>query len=140
MLAHELGHHVNRDIPLSILVQSGVTLGGLYLAHLVLQWGVGYFGFEGVWEIAALPLFMLVMGTYGLVTMALSNAYSRWRERRADEYALKATGKGRAYASAQARLANQNLADADLEPWVERLLYSHPALGKRIRRAENWNA
>ena len=74
---------------------------------------------------------MLAMGVFGLVTMPLSNAYSRWRERRADEYALFATGKGQAYASALARLAKQNLADADPEPWVEWLLYSHPALGKR---------
>ncbi|HSK86728.1 MAG TPA: M48 family metalloprotease [Anaerolineales bacterium] len=139
ILAHELGHHVNKDIPTGILISSVVTLGGLYLAHLALLWGVNYFGFEGVWDIAALPLFMLVMGAYGLITMPLSNAYSRWRERRADEYALKATGKGPAYASALARLANQNLADADPEPWVEWLLYSHPALGKRIVMAEKYS-
>ena len=140
VLAHELGHHVNRDIPLGILVQSALTLGGLYLAHLGLQWGVNYFGFQGVWDVAALPLFMLVMGLYGLVTMPLSNAFSRWRERLADRYALQATGKGQAYASALTRLANQNLSDADPEPWVEWLLYSHPALGKRITMAEVWKA
>jgi STE24 endopeptidase len=136
ILAHELGHHVNKDIPVGILISSVITLGGLYLAHLALLWGVNFFGFEGVWDIAALPLFMLVMGAYGLMTMPLGNAYSRWRERRADEYALRATGNGAAYASALARLANQNLADADPEPWVEWLLYSHPALSKRIAMAE----
>jgi STE24 endopeptidase len=136
VLAHELGHHVHRDIPLGMAVESLTTLAGLYLASLGLKWGVGYFGFEGVWDIAALPLFLLVMGAYGLVTMPLGNAFSRWRERRADAYALAATGKGRAYASALTRLANQNLADADPEPWVEFLLHSHPALGKRIAMAE----
>ena len=75
------------------------------------------------------------MGAYGLITMPLGNAYSRWRERRADEYALQATSNGEAYASALTRLANQNLADADPEPWVEFLLYSHPALSKRIAMA-----
>ncbi|HJW90146.1 MAG TPA: M48 family metalloprotease [Anaerolineales bacterium] len=94
-------------------------------------------GFEGVWDPAAMPLFAVVMSAYGLITMPLGNLYSRWRERRADEYALKATGKGRAYASALTHLANQNLADTDSEPWVEFLLYSHPALGKRIRMAES---
>jgi STE24 endopeptidase len=139
VLAHELGHHVNRDIPTGILVESVMTLGGLYLAHLGLRWGVNYFGFEGVWDIAAFPLFMLVMVAYGLVTMPLGNAFSRWRERRADAYALKATGKGQAYASALTRLANQNLAEVDPEPWVEFLLYSHPALGKRIEMAEKYS-
>lgn len=137
VLAHELGHHVHKDIPVGMLISSVLTLGGLYLASLGLNWGVSYFGFESPADIAALPLFAIVMGLYGLVTMPLGNAYSRWRERRADEYALQATGKGAAYASALTRLANQNLADADPEPWVEFLLYSHPALGKRIAMAEN---
>jgi STE24 endopeptidase len=138
VLAHELGHQVHHDIPIGIVVESVITLGGLYLASLVLQWGVVAFGFESVSDIAAMPLFVLVIGIYGLVTMPLGNAYSRQRERRADEYALQATGKGAAYASALTRLANQNLAEADPEPWVEKLLYSHPALSERIAMAENY--
>jgi STE24 endopeptidase len=86
-----------------------------------------------------MPLFIAVMGAYSLVTMPLGNAFSRWRERRADEYAVRVTGNGAAYASALARLANQNLADAEPEAWVEFLLYSHPALGKRIAMAQNLN-
>lgn len=135
VLAHELGHHVNKDIPLGILVETALTVGGLYLASLALNWGVAVFGFEGPADVATLPLFALVMGAYGLITMPLGNAYSRWRERRADEYALRATGNGAAYASALTRLANQNLAEVDPEPWVEFLLYSHPALSKRIAMA-----
>jgi STE24 endopeptidase len=69
VLAHELGHHVNWDIPTGIMFESVMTLGGLYLAHLGLRWGVNSFGFEGVWDIAAFPLFMLVIGAYGLVTI-----------------------------------------------------------------------
>lgn len=139
ILAHELGHQVHRDIPIGILVESVITVGGLYLASMGLAWGVEVFGFEGVADIAALPLFGLVMGAYGLLTMPLGNAFSRWRERRADQYALQATGNGQAYASALTRLANQNLAEADPEPWVEILLYSHPALSKRIAMAESYH-
>jgi STE24 endopeptidase len=140
VLAHELGHQVHHDIPIGIVVESVITLGGLYLASLALQWGVGVFGFESVSDVAAMPLLALVIGIYGLVTMPLGNAYSRQREVRADEYALQVTGKGTAYASALTRLANQNLAEADPEPWVEKLLYSHPALSKRIAMAENYDS
>jgi STE24 endopeptidase len=140
VLAHELGHHVHKDIPLGMLIESVITLVGLYLASLGLNWGVEVFGFEGPADIAALPLFVLVIGTYGLVTMPLGNAFSRWREQRADDYALRETGNGAAYASALTRLANQNLADADPEPWVEFILYSHPALSKRIAMAEAYNS
>ncbi len=140
VLAHELGHHVHKDIPTGMLFESLLTVVGLFLASLGLQWGVQVFGFEGVADIAALPLFMLVIGAYSFVTMPLSNAFSRWRERRADRYALQVTGKGEAYASALTRLANQNLADVDPEPWVEFVLYSHPAISKRIRQGEIFRA
>ena len=140
VLAHELGHHVHKDIPVGIVLDSLFTLVGLYLANLILQLGVQVFGFRGPADIAALPIFALAIGAFGLVTMPLSNAFSRWRERRADEYALQATGKSQAFASAMTRLANQNLADADPEPWVEFLLYSHPALSKRIAMARGHDA
>ncbi len=136
IIAHELGHHVHNDIPVGIAVESVVTLVGFYLAGLGLRWGVSLFGLEGVANIAAFPVFLLAMGAYGLMTMPLGNAFSRWRERRADTYALKATDKPDAFVSAMTRLANQNLAEIDPEPWVEILLYSHPTLKKRIEMAE----
>ncbi len=136
VMAHELGHQVNRDIPLGIVVESISTLVGLYLAALVLHWGAAAFGFQGPADIAALPVFLLAIGLYGLLTMPLTNAFSRWRERRADGYALRATRNPGAFASAMTRLANQNLSEADPEPWVEFLLYSHPALRKRIAMAQ----
>lgn len=139
ILAHELAHHVHKDIPIGIAIDSAVTLVGLFLASVGLRWSTAILGFEGVADIAALPLLMLVLGAYGLVTMPLENAFSRWRERRADAYALRATGNGEAYASALTRLANQNLADVDPEPWVEFLFYSHPSLSKRIAMARSEN-
>lgn len=135
VMAHELGHQANKDITLGIIVSTISTLGGLFLASLGLKAGAALLGFSSPADIAAFPLFLLVMGAYSLVTMPLGNAFSRWRERRADQFALRLTGNGAAYASALTRLANQNLADADPEPWVEFLLYSHPALGKRIAMA-----
>ena len=54
---------------------------------------------RGVWDNAVFPLFLLVVGAYGLITLPLGNSFSRWLERRADAYALKATGKGQPYAS-----------------------------------------
>lgn len=138
VLAHELGHHVNRDIPLSILIETISTVGGLFLASLGLKWGTNWLGMQGPADIAALPLFMLVMGAFGLITMPLTNAFSRWRERLADRYALESTRNPGAFASAMTRLANQNLAEVDPEPWVEWLLYSHPALAKRIKMAREY--
>ena len=139
VMAHELGHQVNHDIPLMIAAQAALTLAGLWLASLGLRWGVGLFGLGRPDNIAALPVFMLVMGLYGLVTMPLTNGLTRWRERKADQYALTATHNAPAFASAMTRLANQNLAEADPEPWVEFLLYSHPAMNRRIQMAQDYH-
>ena len=138
VLAHELAHHVHHDIPIGIVISSVITLTSLFLASLVLNWGVDYFGFESAADIAALPLFGLVLGAYSIITMPLGNAWSRWRERKADRYALDSTAKAEAFISAFTRLANQNLSDVDPEPWVEWLLHSHPAVNKRIAMAQDW--
>jgi Zn-dependent protease with chaperone function len=74
--------------------------------------------------LTAFPLFALVMGLYGLVTMPLGNAWSRWRKRLADRYALQQSGKSQAFASAMSRLAKQNMAEDDLE---------HPSLVAVVR-------
>ena len=138
VLAHELGHHVNRDIPFLILTGAFITTVGLFLASVALEWVIRTFHFSSTADVAALPALGLIMGIYSLVTMPLENALSRWREKMADEYALKSTGKPEAFASAFTRLANQNLGEVDPEQWVVFLFYSHPPLGNRIQRALSW--
>lgn len=136
ILAHELGHQVGHDMWWGLLFQSGLTLIGLYMTHVGLSWGVRAMGFEGLDDVAALPLLALVMGAFMTVTTPLSNAFSRWRERTADAYGLRITGNPQAFISVMVRLANQNLSDVDPEPWVELILYGHPAIRRRIERAQ----
>ena len=138
VLAHELGHHVHKDIPIGIVVQSLLTLVGFWLANLVMHWGIALLGYTGLTDPAALPLFVVAMSVFGLVTMPLGNAWSRWREGMADEYALETTQHPQAFISAMTRLANQNLADAEPPAWVEFLLHGHPSISKRVKMAENF--
>jgi STE24 endopeptidase len=140
VLAHELAHHVHGDIWQGMAVQSLLLLGGLFLADRFLHWGVASVGFQGPADVAAMPLLALALALFGLVTMPLANAYSRWRESLADDYALQATGQAEAFRSAMTRLANQNLAELAPARWVELLLYDHPPIGQRLARAENFRA
>lgn len=140
VLAHELGHHVHKDLPLGIIVQSLLTLVGFWLADLVMHWGITTFNYNGLTDPATLPLLIVAMSVFGLVTMPLSNGWSRWREVKADTYALKITGKPHAFINAMTRLANQNLADAEPPAWVEFLLHSHPSISKRVARARAFEA
>jgi len=138
VLAHELGHQVHRDIPVLVLFGMVVTTLGLYIASLAMVWAVTAFGLTGVADPAGLPALMLILGAYSLLTMPLENGFSRWRESMADDYALAATGKSEAFASAFTRLANQNLSDVEPEDWVVWVFYSHPPLGERIAKAQQW--
>ena len=138
VLAHELGHHVHRDIPFLIAFGTLSTALSLYLASLALNWAIRYFGFSGPADVAAFPALGLIFGAYGLLTMPIENAVSRWREGLADDYALQVTGKREAFASAFTRLANQNLGEVDPEKWVVFMFHSHPPLGERIAKANTW--
>jgi len=138
VLAHELGHHVHKDIPVLIAFGTLTTTLGLYLASLLLNWTIGIYGFISPADIAVLPALGLILGAYSLLTMPLENAVSRWRENMADDYALQSTGKTEAFVSAFTRLANQNLGEIDPEKWVVFLFYSHPPLGQRIDKARHW--
>jgi STE24 endopeptidase len=138
VLAHELGHHVHHDLTTGIIVQSMLTLFGFWLANIVMNWGVAFFGYSDLTDPATLPLLVIALSIFGLVTMPLGNLWSRWREVKADEYALKMSGNPQAFIGAMTRLANQNLAEADPPVWVEFMLHSHPSISKRVAMAERF--
>ena len=138
VLAHELGHHVHKDIPFLIISGTLLVTIGLFIASQALNYAVNFFSFASAADVAAFPALSLILGAYGLLTQPLENALSRWRENMADDYALSSTGKHEAFASAFTRLANQNLGEIDPEKWVVFMFYSHPPLGERIAKARKF--
>ncbi len=140
ILAHELGHQVHHDIGLSLVVESALNLVGFFIADLFLVWSVGVLHYQGIADLAAFPLLGLALGAFGFITMPLGNAFSRWRESMADQYALESTRNAPAFIGAMEKLANQNLAELEPEPWVEFLLYDHPPIGKRLNRGAQFAA
>lgn len=138
VMAHEFGHHVHKDVTLGIIVQLILTLLGFWLANIVMRWGIATFGYTGLTDPVTLPLLMVALMIFGLVTMPLGNIWSRWREVKADQYALKMTRMPQVFISAMTRLANQNLADAESPAWVEFLLHSHPSISRRVAIAQNF--
>jgi STE24 endopeptidase len=140
VLAHELAHHVHRDIPLFITVQSGINLLLLFLVSRALAFLSPLLGVPRPADPASLPLLLGLAAAFALLGMPLGNAFSRWRERLADAFALRMTANPQAFVSAMVRLADQNLADADPERWVVLLLASHPPIRERIQAARAFPA
>jgi STE24 endopeptidase len=140
VLAHELGHHVHRDIPKLITVQTIVVLLAFYLSDLVLRAGLIPLDFQGIADVAAFPLLLLSLGAFGLIVTPLINAYSRYVEASADEAALQLTGNPQAFVTAMTKLTDQNLAVADPSRWVELLFYDHPPYTKRVDLARRYKS
>ena len=140
VLAHELGHHVHRDIWKLIISQSVLTLVGLYLVNVVLHWAVTAQHYQGLADAATMPLLMALTAAFGLIVMPISNGYSRFVEFQADEYALQSTRKIEPFKSAMTRVANQNLSEVEPSPIVEFLFHDHPSIGKRLKHADEFAA
>jgi len=136
ILAHETGHYKNRDMFRLLTAGAVLAVGGFAIAHVVLRALTQRLGFSGIDDIAAMPVFLFCLLLFSLITMPLSNAYSRYREFAADAYAAEKTGSIEPLISAFEKLAEQNLSDKEPSPLIEFLLHSHPSLGRRIRRLQ----
>jgi STE24 endopeptidase len=139
ILAHELAHHVHRDIWSGLALETVLIAGGFYAADAALGAFAGSFGLSGKGDVAALPLLLLAAGAVSILFMPVANALSRSHERRADRYALKMTGNADAFITAMKRLAAQNLAEEEPSRVVELLLHSHPSISARIASAREWS-
>jgi STE24 endopeptidase len=138
VLAHELAHQVHGDLWRGIVFQTALTVVGLWVASGLLAWGVAAFGFQGIADVAALPLVAAALGGFFLVLLPATNGFTRLMERAADDYALRVTGKPRAFQSVMAKMAGQNLSEAQPAAWVVFLFYSHPPIAERIAHAERY--
>ena len=140
VLAHELGHHVHGDMRRGLAVRGALSVLTFWVADLLLRAGVSRLGLAGAADPAGVPWLALVLLGLGLVTLPLGNGFSRRIERQADDFALATTGNPAAFIGAMERLGDLNLAERRPNRLKELVLYSHPALDRRIARARGESA
>ncbi|GEM_PF-426411 len=130
VVAHEMGHYVNKDVIRFMLINAVLIFPMFYLAgEIFTYWG----SFENIYQ---LPLFLLILyGLYSLVDPA-TLAYSRYREKEADEFALRTVKDGDAFVSTFKRLSDIALSEVNPHRLVVIFFYGHPAPIKRIKMAE----
>jgi STE24 endopeptidase len=136
--AHEIGHHVNRDIFRMFVIQSAVSLVVLKIVDVVLKATATPLGFSGISDPAALPWQVLLFGVLLTLASPLTNGYTRHVESQADGYALGLTEDSRAFINAMTRLVNQNLGVARPPRWEEVLFYDHPSYYNRVEQARKF--
>lgn len=132
VVAHELGHHVHGDIWKGLALE----VAGIWVGLVLVQYGVRPTfldsGIGDISSLANLPLLLFLAHMAALLLTPLANAVSRRYETQADAFAVRVSGLPEAYASALYRLARQNLAELWPPRWMELLLSTHPAIGRRM--------
>lgn len=137
ILAHELAHHVHRDIPRALAIETVLLLAACYAAANALNTWWQPLGLTGPADVAGLPLLMLASGAVMLAATPLVNAVSRLNERRADRFALKLTNRADAFVTAMRRLGSQNLVEEYPSRAVVWLFHTHPPITERIEAARS---
>lgn len=135
ILAHELAHQRHRDFLAGFAEFVVTSLVGLAVLQAVLPWAASGLGLLGIADPAGMPVLMLVSGAVSLAFGPAERGLSRWREARADRFALEVAGNPPSFASAIIRLHDENLSWAQPPRLVETLLLSHPAGWRRVAAA-----
>jgi STE24 endopeptidase len=120
VVAHELAHVRHRD------VQHGL----LYLAVVAPPAAFAVSCLAG--PRPSLPALTAAAAVVSAPIGIVANGLSRAIERRADAFALRATGDADAFVGFQRRIAVKNLADPDPPRWLQLLLGTHPTTVERI--------
>jgi len=131
VVAHEMGHYVNKDTIRFIFLEALLIFPVFFAAGKLLDiWG----GFQ---SISNLPIFILILfGLYSLID-PLTLAYSRHREREADRFALDVVQDKKAMVSTFKRLSDIALSEISPKKIIEIMFYSHPPPSKRIKTIQN---
>ena len=138
VFAHELGHYKKGHIRNQIIISFFSTFAGLFIISKIYDVLLPVFGFAYRWEIAALPLLMLIAGVITFLTSPFGAWLSRKYEYEADRFAVETTGNLDVFKSTMEKLAFQNLADEEPPKLVEFWFHSHPSIKKRMEAAEKY--
>jgi len=141
VVGHEMGHYVNahalwRAVPLALFAMLAFFLVDR-LFPVVVAW-VGAGNLKGIADPAAYPVLAIVFTVLGLLATPLTNTVTRLGEADADSFSLERVNEPDGLARALVKSIDYRAATpSGLE---EVLFYSHPSVGRRVRKAMDWKA
>lgn len=139
VVAHELAHQANDDIPRGIAFVAIVAPLGLIFAREV---GLALAARTRAdpRSPAAVPAYLAGIGLAAFVLGIPGNQLSRQVEAAADNFALELTRSPRALIQLQVRLTRENISDPDPPDLATALLATHPTTVERIGAALAYEA
>jgi STE24 endopeptidase len=141
-MGHEMGHYVLNHIYKGLLMNGVVIVIGFAF----LSWGINFallrwrepWGVRDIGDIAVLPLAVMVLSIYFLVTTPINNTITRTMEFEADMYGLNAARQPDAEANVDLLLGEYRKMDPG--PIEEFVFFDHPSGRTRITAAMRWKA
>ncbi|KAJ51789.1 Zn-dependent protease with chaperone function [Clostridium tetanomorphum] len=140
--AHEIGHYVMGHVWKSIVLGGLFTILILYLVNKTALWIIFNFGknlgFDKLYDIAALPLIILLMNFFIFLGNPVINTYSRYVERQADTFQLELTKDTNSAITSTIKLHENSLALPHPSKIYEIWYYTHPSYYDRIKFATEY--
>lgn len=140
--AHEIGHYVKGHIWKSIVLGSIFLTLVLFLINKTSLWILngsdGHFGFNKLYDIASLPLLILIISFYMFFTSPITSTYSRQLEWEADTFELELARNKEATASSLLKLHEGSLSLPRPSKIYKIWYYSHPSCEERVNFAINY--
>lgn len=136
IMAHEMGHYVEKHIYVGIASYILSMLVGLWLISKLMPWLISRFGtvlkINHVKDIHSLPLFMLLVSLLLFASNPLSNFVSRYEETRADQFAMQMMNDPKAAVSTFQNLSKAGLSEVNPPLLVKLFRFTHPPMLERI--------
>ena len=134
VMSHELGHLVKHHMMKGITVSAVVSLIGFFIMADI------YSAYTAVvklplYSLQAIPFLAFIVTLFGIVAMPLGNFYSRKIEHEADMFAIAATGMKDSFVESMRKLGKLNMTPENPPAWIEKIFFSHPSIGARIKAA-----
>ncbi len=137
VLAHELGHSRLGHLSRLRIVNAVTLILRMTALGVVWMWSVDHGPAWAGQTTLYLPRTTLTLCLSGLLLAPAVAAISRRQERRANRWALEASGDTQAFISAMTKLA-EHIGATDRPAWWQRLTASHPSLDEVVAQARQF--
>ncbi|RWR14567.1 M48 family peptidase [Siminovitchia fortis] len=142
IMAHEMGHYVEKHIYKGIAGYVLLSFVGLWLTAKLMELWVRKRGkvwkVDSMTSISSLPAFLLITSILLFAASPLTNWVSRYQEMRADRYALEMTEDRDAAVRTFQDLTRAGLSQVNPPYLVKIFRYGHPTMLERIKMADEF--
>jgi STE24 endopeptidase len=136
---HEIGHYVLKHTWWGVLFYSIGAIILFWIADRTFPWFARRFeSTASLAEPRGLPVLMFMVSLFGLLTLPLSNTFSRTLEAQADMYSLRTENRPDALSTSLVKTAEYRYPRPNR---IEEIIfYDHPSVESRVRTAMEWKA